>query len=222
MEGVVKVFKSMVGLYPSVSDKVIVFAFFVVLAVVGNKLVCGWACPFGALQELLYSIPILKRLKRRKVPFWLSNGIRTLLFVATLLVLFGVLGGRKGSVLYHPLNPFNLFNWDFEYVLITVTIFTALGLALFTYRPFCQFICPFGFVSWLAERLSLARVRIDRARCNECGACARACPLTAAKDKVDGKYFGADCYSCARCLNVCPQDAITYGPILRRKSREEY
>jgi len=30
-------------------------------------------------------------------------------------------------------------------------------LALVIYRPFCQLICPFGFVSWLAERLSLMR-----------------------------------------------------------------
>ena len=54
MEGIVKVLKSMVGLYPSVTDKVIALVFFLlVLAVVGNKLVCGWTCPFGALQELL-------------------------------------------------------------------------------------------------------------------------------------------------------------------------
>ena len=221
MEGVVKVFKSMVGLYPSVVDKVIAFVFFIVLAIVGNKLVCGWACPFGALQELLYSLPLLRRLKRRKIPFLLSNGIRATLFVATLLVLFGLIGGRKGSVLYHPLNPFNLFNLDFDSAMITITIFAALGISLLAYRPFCQFICPFGFISWLAERLSLTRVRINADRCNKCGACIKACPLEAAKHKVDGKLFGADCYSCARCLNVCSQDAISYGPSLRRKSPED-
>ena len=221
MEGVVKVFKSMVGLYPSVLDKIIAFAFFIGLATVGNKLVCGWACPFGALEELLYSLPFLKRIKRKKIPFWLSNTVRATLFVATLLVLFGILGGRKGSVLYHSLNPFNLFNLDFEYALITITIFVALGLSLFVYRPFCQFICPFGFVSWLAERLSLTRVRIDTNRCNKCGACVKACPLDAAKHKVDGRLFAADCYSCARCLNTCPQDAITYGPSIGSKHHKE-
>ena len=221
MEGVVKVFKSMVGLYPSVLDKVIAFAFFIGLAIVGNKLVCGWACPFGALEELLYSLPFLKRIKRKKIPFWLSNTVRATLFVATLLVLFGILGGRKGSVLYHSLNPFNLFNLDFEHALITITICVTLGLSLFVYRPFCQFICPFGFVSWLAERLSLTRVRIDTNRCNKCGACVKACPLDAAKHKVDGRLFAADCYSCARCLNACPQDAITYGPSIGSKHHKE-
>ncbi|HMA67925.1 MAG TPA: 4Fe-4S binding protein, partial [Desulfosalsimonadaceae bacterium] len=51
MEGAVKVFKSMVGLYPDPAAKAAALIFFLILAVVGNKVVCGWACPFGALQE---------------------------------------------------------------------------------------------------------------------------------------------------------------------------
>jgi ferredoxin len=30
---------------------------------------------------------------------------------------------------------------------------------------------------------------------------------------VDGKVFGADCYSCARCLSLCPEEAISYGSV---------
>jgi len=214
MEGAVKVFKSMVGLYPSVWEKVAALVFFLVLAIAGNKLVCGWACPFGALQELLYSLPLLRQIKRRKVPFVVSNTVRASLFLAVLLLLFGVVGGRKGFVLYHVMNPFNLFNADFDELPVVITIVVALGLALLIYRPFCQFVCPFGLISWLLERLSLARVRIDASRCNQCGACVRACPLDAAKHKVAGRLFAADCYSCARCLNVCPEEAIAYRSIL--------
>ncbi len=211
MEGVVKVFKAMVGLYPSVADKFVALVFFLALAVVGNKLICGWACPFGALQELLFSLPVLKRVKRRKIPFLLSNGVRAILFLAALLLLFGFVGGEKGFVLYHSMNPFNLFDLDFESAPIALTIVLALGLSLPLYRPFCQFICPFGLISWLVERFSLAKVRIDPVRCNKCGACAQACPLEAAGDRVAGKRFAAECYSCARCLKVCPEDAIAYG-----------
>jgi len=210
MEGAVKIFKGMVGLQPSILAVVLAFVFFVGLAIVGNKLVCGWACPFGALQELIYSLPILRRLKRRKVPFWLSNTIRGSLFVLMLLLLFGVVGGKRGFVIYHFINPFNLFAYDFDTLSILAAVVVALVLSLAVYRPFCQFVCPFGFVSWLAERVSLARVRIDRDRCTQCGACARACPLPAAKHIIEGKRFGADCYSCARCLAVCPEDAIRY------------
>ena len=211
MEGAVKLFKSMVGLYPSVWAKVGVFAFFIGLAILGNKLICGWACPFGALQELVYTVPVLKRAKRRKLPFWLSNSIRATLFVLMLLLLFGVVGGRQGFVLYHQMNPFNLFDYNLETWSIAATIVLSLVLSLLVYRPFCQFICPFGFISWLAERLSFARVRIRRDLCDDCGACALACPSGSAKHLVEGRVFRADCYSCARCLNVCPKQALRYG-----------
>jgi len=135
------------------------------------------------------------------------------LFVVVLLLLFGVVGGREGLVLYHYINPFNLFDLDFDYASLVAVVALSLGLGLAVYRPFCQFICPFGLVSWIAERVSLTGVHVDAERCNECGACARACPLDAARDKVAGKLFGADCYSCARCLNVCPQDAIRYESV---------
>jgi len=211
MESAVKVFKSMVGLYPSVAAKVWAFAFFAGLAVIGNKLICGWACPFGALQELIYHLPILKTLKRRTVPFVVSNTIRAMLLVGTLLVLFGIMGAQKGFVIYHYVNPFNLFNFEIETVPVGATIVVALVVSFGFYRPFCQFICPFGLFSWLLERVSIFRVKIDRGRCIQCGACISACPLDAAKDRVGGKLFPADCFSCARCLNVCPTDAIHYG-----------
>ncbi|MCK4275197.1 MAG: 4Fe-4S binding protein, partial [Phycisphaerae bacterium] len=211
MESTVKVFKSLIGLYPSVAGKVWAFVFFAALAIIGNKLICGWACPFGALQELIYHLPILRTLKKRKVPFMVSNTIRGVLFVAVLLMLFDIVGGRKGFVIYHYLNPFNLFNFDIETVWVGATIVVALVVSFGFYRPFCQFICPFGLLSWVLERVSIFRVKIDRSRCTDCGACVSACPLDAAKDRVAGKIFPADCFSCGRCLNVCPADAIDYG-----------
>jgi ferredoxin len=215
MEGAVKVFKSMVGLYPDPMAKVIALLFFIVLAIVGNKLICGWACPFGALQELIYSIPILGRIKQRKVPFVLTNTIRAALFAAMLLFLFGIAGGQKGMVIYHYVNPFNLFNLDFETLSILLTVIITLLVSFVLYRPFCQLICPFGFLSWIAERLSLFRIRIDKDKCTECGACIKACPLEAAEGRVYSSKLPADCFSCARCLNVCPVDAIQYRSISR-------
>jgi len=219
MEGTVKVFKSMVGLYPSIISKLIALSFFVVLAVIGNKFICGWACPFGALQELIYSLGILCKPKQWKVPFWLTNTIRSGLFCVTLLFLFGIVGGREGSVIYHYLNPFNLFDLHFDHWLSLLTAVVSLTLGFFIYRPFCQFICPFGFISWITEKFSLYRVIIDKEKCTECGACIKACPLHAAKGKVESKVFPADCFSCSRCLNVCPVDAINYRSIWSKRQK---
>lgn len=220
MEGAVKVFKSMAGLYPDPAVKLLAFLFFIVLAVIGNKIVCGWACPFGALQELIYSIPVSGRTKGKKLPFLLTNTVRIALFLAVLCVLFGVAGGRKGVVLYHYLNPFNLFNLDIESVGVLLTILLALGGSFFFYRPFCQFVCPFGLISWIAERVSILGVRIDKDACTQCGACIRACPSAAAEDRVQAKRFPADCFSCTRCLNVCPSDAVRYTSVFRKNTTQ--
>ena len=217
MEGAVKIFKSMVGLYPDPIMKVIAFLFFIILAIVGNKIICGWACPFGALQELIYSIPILQKIKKRKLPFVFTNAIRVCLFIAMLFFLFGIIGGRRGFVIYHYINPFNLFNFDFETFSILLIVTITLLSSLIAYRPFCQLICPFGLISWITERFSIFRVRIDKEKCTQCGACIKACPLEAAKGRVNGKKMPADCFSCARCLNVCPVDAIHYTSSSKKK-----
>jgi len=216
MEGAVKVFKSMIGLYPDPTAKVIGFIFFIVLAVVGNKMICGWACPFGALQELVYSIPVLGRTKQRKLPFIVTNMVRAGLFAIMLLLLFGIIGGRQGTVIYHYVNPFNLFNLDFGTFSILLTVILSLLGSFIVYRPFCQVICPFGFISWITERFSIIRVQIDKDKCVECGLCVKTCPLEAAGDRLYNKRLPADCFSCARCLNVCPVDAIRYTPVLKK------
>ena len=210
MEAIVKVFKSMVGLYPNPTVKVIALAFFIFLAIIGNKIICGWACPFGALQELIFSLPILRKTKKKKIPFALTNSIRAIIFITMLFFLFGIIGGRKGFMIYHYVNPFNLFNLDFESLSIILTVIITLLLSLFVYRPFCQLICPFGLVSWIAERFSIFRVRIDKNICIKCGACEKACPTESAKGIVAGKKMPADCFSCGRCLTSCPVNAIKY------------
>jgi NAD-dependent dihydropyrimidine dehydrogenase PreA subunit len=211
MEGFVKVLKSAVGLYPDPVIKMLAFLFFMSLVVVGNKVICGWACPFGALQELIFSLPLLRHVKRAKLRFGITNAVRAALFLVMLLFLFGIVGGRKGFVVYHYVNPFNLFNLDFDPISIPITIAVVLIVALAIYRPFCHFICPFGLVSWVFEKLSVARVKVDHEKCTRCGACVKACPSEAAKGRVERKRLPADCFSCARCLNVCPVDAICYS-----------
>jgi ferredoxin len=216
MEGAVKVFKTAVGLYPDPLVRSAAFIFFILLAIIGNKIICGWACPFGSLQELIYSLPILKKIKSKKLPFAVTNFVRTLFFIVMLVILFGIIGGKKGMVVYHYVNPFNLFNLDFDEVSISISIIVFLSVAVFVYRPFCQLICPFGFISWAFEKISFNRVKIDFKLCTNCKTCVKACPLEAAKGILEKKKFRADCFSCTRCLKVCPVDAIEYKSVLKK------
>jgi len=216
MEAVSKVFKATVGLYESIGPYVVFLAIFIVFSIIVNKAVCGWACPFGALEELIYMLPLFKKAKKWQMPFWITNTIRGGLFVAFLVMVYGIVGD-KGFVVYHYLNPFNLFNFDFSSALVTWAIGIYLVVSFFFYRPFCRIICPFGFISWIFERVSLSRITIDRDACIDCRACVKACPLTAAKDRLDKSPLPADCFACMRCLRVCPTDAIDWKWVWSRE-----
>jgi len=216
MEGTVKLFKTAVGIFPDPLGPIMAFLFFCVLAVAGNKLICGWGCPFGALQELLYETPMgsrVRRFREKKLPFPVTNSLRILLFAIFVLLILGVLGGKKGFVIYHYINPFNLFSFEFTLLSVVISVTLFILVSPFIYRSFCQFICPFGVISWLLEKVSLTRVRINRDNCTECMACVKACPLEAMKGRMDGKAWPADCFSCARCLRSCNDNALDYKAI---------
>ncbi|MHB0995435.1 MAG: hypothetical protein ACYC2I_03585 [Elusimicrobiales bacterium] len=48
--------------------------------------------------------------------------------------------------------------------------------SLFIYRPWCHIFCPFGLAGWVAEKISVYRVRVDCGKCVACGDCLAACP----------------------------------------------
>ena len=169
----------------------------VLLAVVwaSNKIICGWVCQLGLLQDLLHHIPFPKW----RPPFWLANTIRGVAFAGLLL---GFLVAEMDWIGW--INPFQIFRIEFTWA---IGIFAALLLiaSLFIYRPWCQFLCPFGFVGWLVEQFSLLRPRINWKVCKKCQLCVEACPTRAMADFYSGKKIHADCFACGACLTACPQ-----------------
>ena len=85
--------------------------------------------------------------------------------------------------------------------------------SLFIYRPFCQFICPFGLYSWLLENISIKRIKIIEDKCIKCEKCVKTCPTQAMKGIYEKKrkHFLPDCWSCGACIEACPTDAIKYS-----------
>ena len=190
-------------------DTLLVAGAFTLMTLVGVKLVCGWGCPVGALQELLYHLPLFAGIRKKRFPFRLSNGLRISLFIMFLIFVFGWVPGFRDQSIYRYMNPFKLFEWNFR---MTAPIVVAIIFALsaMQYRIYWLWICPFGLLSWLLQDASVFRVRVDRATCIDCGKCVRACPTDAAKGIYEGKAIKVDCFSCGRCLKACPNGALRY------------
>jgi polyferredoxin len=178
---------------------------------VSNKSICGWGCQLGLLQGLLHRV----RLPKWKPPFWLANSVRILAFVA-------LIGGLLAAGLdwIGVLDPFRIFQFNLT---LWVGVFSVVVLAssLFIYRPWCQFLCPFGLVGWLVEQVSLLRPRIDQEACLHCKRCVKACPTQAMADLYAGKRLHADCFACGACIEACPrEDALGWRATSRPVRRE--
>ena len=204
---------------------------------IGRKLFCGWVCPLGALQDLINKIP--HKWHYKNFSFSTFNGIRTALFLMFILVFFGVIDhlawlakdmqidptvntwiAYSAYSIYEPINFFELLHWNLNttfYIMFPILVIASLVL----YRPFCYMICPIGFLTWLVERISPGRIRIDHSTCNDCGICYEESPCPTIKPLVEGKMMIPDCTSCGECISTCPKGSISFG-FLPKPSRKDH
>lgn len=216
MESIVKLFKLFNGMEGDPKVLLVSFIIFTLFSLIGSKLICGWGCQLGALQESIFNIPIFKHKNLFKIPFAISLSLRLALFIVFLVLLFGfgygVVIEVKNFVIYHHVNYFKVFTFHDIARIALYTLPLFIVASLFIYRPFCQFICPFGLYSWILENISLNRISIDETKCNKCEQCVKSCPTEAMKGiyKYKRKYFLPDCWACGNCIEACPTEAIHY------------
>lgn len=186
----------------------IVFLFFGFLA---NKIFCGWACPFGALQDFIFRLNRDSKDRKgvfpqHKVSFALSNTIRIVFFVVFILVAF--LWDRS---IIEAINPFNTFNpAKLTYTSISFILIMLIA-SLFIYRPWCHFFCPFGLAGWIVEKFSRFKIKVNFTTCVACEECAKACPSQAMAAILKQDQVIPDCFTCGTCLNACPTKSITFA-----------
>lgn len=185
-----------------------------------GRTICGFLCPFGLFQEILYKIPSLKIRKSRITRVLSMFKYALLVFLVVLLPLYsafktvplpafckyvcpaGTLEGAVG-LLIHPVNQDkfsmlgNLFSLKF------VLLVAILALCVFAYRAFCRFLCPLGAIYALFNRFCIIGVRVENQKCVDCGKCVSEC-------KMDVRNVGDfECIHCGECMSVCPTGAIS-------------
>lgn len=194
-----------------------------------GRVICGFLCPFGLLQELLHKIPC-RKVKKSPLTRGLSRVKYAILLIFALAIpaWFALqrlplpafckyicpAGTLEGAVLLllHPANDAlramtgGLFWWKFSLLILILTA------CVFVFRAFCRFLCPLGALYGLMARLALLGVKVDPARCTDCGACVRVCPM-------DIRSVGdSECIHCGACIKACHAKAISFraGKIVLR------
>ncbi len=202
-----------------------VLGFLLLFGAFFGRVVCGFLCPFGLIQDLIYKIPVPKSWRKRKLLpgdrflKWLKYILLALFVILLPMVVVDVVGQGKpwfcayvcpsgtflGGV---PLIAANeglrsvlgwLWTWKLS-LLIGILV-----LSLFFYRPFCRYLCPLGAIYGCFNPIAFQRYKKDEDACISCGKCQTVCPFDLDPSKNPNSM---ECIRCGRCLDACPTDAL--------------
>ena len=192
----------------------------VLMGILFGRMICGWLCPFGLIQELLFRLPGPK-LRKGQWSVRLSQlkylwGVLLILLLPLLLFVFTGVGEPLFCKYVCPAGtleasvPLLTMNASLAAAAgwLTAWKFVLLGLFLlamvFIYRPFCRFLCPLGAWYGLFNRSAVLGITVDAHRCTHCGRCSQFCGM-------DVKLAGdRECISCGECREICPVQAIHF------------
>ncbi len=201
-------------------------------AVLG-RIVCGFLCPFGLIQDLLNKIPFPKKIKTFKGDKLLRRLKYVILLVFVILLPLFVTDviGQGAPYFCKLICPAGTLEGGIPLVLLNESMRSAIGwlyawknliliitiiAAIIIYRPFCRYICPLGAIYSLFNKVSVYRYQVDKHKCISCGKCADACKM--AVNPLENAN-SLECIRCGRCKQACPTNAIESGISiqLRRK-----
>ena len=184
-----------------------------------GRTICGWLCPAGLFQELLYRIPTPKLKKNRitRVLCFLKYAILAffVIYIPLTSIASGIpvpafckyicpVGTGEGaiSLLAHPENADNFSMLGILFTNKMILFILILTVCIFVFRAFCRFLCPLGAIYGLFSKVAIIGVKVDAPSCVNCGKCIRTC-------KMDVMRVGDhECIHCGECIAKCPTGAI--------------
>lgn len=202
------------------------FSFYIVgllmaFGAICGRFVCGWLCPFGLVQDLLFKIPIkkLKNVPADKYLKYLKYLILVIFVIILPLTVVDIIG--QGSPWFcKVICPSGTLFAGIPLVSLDVSLRSAIGflfrwklliliiilsLSIIIYRPFCRYLCPLGAIYSFFNPISLYRYQIDETKCTKCQLCSQKCEMNIEVYKIPNS---SECIRCGKCIKSCPNNAI--------------
>ena len=196
---------------------------YVLLAVFlwGRAIFCGWLCPFGALQELLFKFGQLIQIRPITLPAiatkWLTK-LKYLTFLGLVGLTFYSFDLAISGTQIEPFKTAITFRFDAPWPALIYAIL-LLALGLFVERFYCRFICPLGGGLAILGQLRLFNWLRRRPECgNPCSQCESVCPVGAIQKS--GVIDMNECFYCLDCQVVYYNDHQCPPLIALRKRGE--
>jgi len=175
------------------------------VGILGGRLVCGWVCPFGLLQDGLHKIPTKKTSLSPKLAYTKYVLLIGLVFLVPFfwprlpltfchLCPAGTLESAIPWAIMGVSSP-----WRFSFLLRVAILLALVILAIAVSRSFCRFVCPLGAILSLFNGFSLFRMRSTKHDCTDCDVCARECPV---EIHPVHQINSAECVRCLDCTST--------------------
>jgi len=187
----------------------------------GRGVYCGWLCPFGALQELLFRLSRRLGLPEWEPPEILHERLWALKYLI-MLALFGLsLQSLARAELYAEVEPFktafSMHFWrDWPYVLYAVIL---LVIGMVVRKAWCRYLCPLGAALTFPGRFRIFDWLRRRKECGRpCQICARECEVRAIRPT--GEIIENECHYCLDC-QVTYWDNCKCPPLVEKRKKRE-
>ncbi len=181
----------------------------------GGRSFCSWVCPYhllGEWAEILHLYLAKKGLAKhhdfdRRGRLWLW-------------LIFAALAFATGYTVYETISPTGIVSRALIYGpgLALIWVGALLLFEVFYSRRFwCRYACPIGLTYGLVGSISPLKVVHDASKCFHDGACRAVCmvphvlePTKKGRATELKTALGADCTRCARCIDACPTQALSF------------
>lgn len=188
----------------------IIIGLVIMASVLFGPIICGFICPFGAIQD--FTAKLGKRIFKRRYNNFISNKLHDKLKYLryVMLILAIILTGMSGGVmLLEKINPYHgflsIFKGTINFTGLAI-LAIIIGVSLFEQRPWCKYLCPYGAFLGLFNKIKVFRIVRQNSTCVGCKKCSRQCPMKIEVHSSD-EVRELGCISCFECVDykVCPK-----------------
>lgn len=189
----------------------IVIGIAIMATIVFGPIICGFICPFGALQDLIAKLgkKINKKKYNKFIPKKLDNTLKYFRYITLAVTVY--LTASSKIVLLESINPYHAFLGIFKQT-ISIVGFIILSIvliaSLFVQRPWCKYLCPYGAFLGLFNKIKVFRIVRKNSTCISCKKCSNVCPMSIDVHEKN-EVRDLSCISCFECLSekVCPKES---------------
>ena len=179
---------------------------------IGGRAFCSWVCPINIITDASAYVRRVFKLDNTQKRQPSSRSMRYWVLVTSLVISFAM-----GITAFEFVSPISMvhrglvfglgFGWSAMLIIFLFDLFVLKN-------GWCGHICPLGGFYSIISKFSLIRVQHNAERCTGCMDCKIVCPekqVLFMIDKESLPVLSGECTNCARCIEVCNDDALSFS-----------